>query len=253
MNELLIFEKLYSEFLFIFIRIVFFIAFAPVFSASQNLKLKIGVASTLTIMLMGIIPPGTLPNDGVQLAYFVLIESIIGISMAMVLKITFAITEIAGHAMSQAGGLSFAVTADPQNGAQIPVVGNFLSVIALLLFLSLDGIAFSLAAVANSFKDIYPGTLPSLSVIESVWKYSSTIFTTAFMIALPIVTAVTMANIAFGVMTRTAPQINILSIGLPISLSITLIMVLFGMEGFVYQMQQSLTDSLQFIYNMYGR
>ena len=57
------------------------------------------------------------------------------------------------------------------------------------------------------------------------------------MIALPIVTAVTMANIAFGIMTRTAPQVNILSIGLPISLSITLIMILVGMEGFIILMQ----------------
>lgn len=253
MNELLIFEKFYSEFLFIFIRIFFFIAFAPVFSATQNIKLKIGIATTLTVMTMGLVPPGTLPDDGVKLAYFALIESIIGVSMAMILKITFAITEVAGHAMSQAGGLSFAVSADPQNGAQIPVVGNFLSVVALLLFISMDGIGFSLAAISSSFKDIYPGEIPNISIFESIWRYSSTIFSTAFMIALPIVTAVTMANIAFGIMTRTAPQVNILSIGLPISLSITIVMILVGMEGFIVLMQEAFTESLTFIANMYGR
>lgn len=253
MNELLLIENLYAEFLFNFIRVFFFIAFSPIYSASRNVKVKIGAATTITVMLMMILPPGKIPDDALPLVWFVITEAIIGISLAMVLKIAFAVTEVAGHAMSQSGGLSFAVTADPQNGAQIPVLGNFLSVVAILLFLSMDGLGMAIHALTQTYRDLPPGNLPSISSIEAVWKYSSTIFTTSFLIALPIVTAVTMANLAFGIMTRTAPQINILAIGLPISLSITIIMVYFGMSGFADLMLELFKDSISLMGGLYGR
>lgn len=253
MNELLLIESLYAEFLFNFVRVFFFIAFAPVFSASKNIKLKIGAATTITVMLMMILPPGKIPSDALPLVWFVITEALIGLSLAMILKIAFAVTEVAGHAMSQSGGLSFAVTADPQNGAQIPVLGNFLSVVAILLFLSIDGLGMAIHGLTQTYRDLPPGNLPSLLSITAVWQYSSTIFTTSFLIALPIVTAVTMANLAFGIMTRTAPQINILAIGLPISLSITIIMVYFGMEGFVMLMQELFYEAITLMGGLYGR
>lgn len=253
MNELLALENLYAEFLFNFIRVFFFIAFAPIFSASKNIKLKIGTATAITVMLVTVMPPGNLPVGALPLVWFVITEAVIGLSIAMILKIAFAVTEVAGHAMSQSGGLSFAVTADPQNGAQIPVLGNFLSVVAILLFLSLDGLGMAIHALAQTYRDLPPGNLPSMESIEVVWKYSSTIFTTSFLIALPIVTAVTMSNLAFGIMTRTAPQINILAIGLPISLSITIIMVYFGMEGFVVLMTDLFNSTLSLMEGIYGR
>lgn len=253
MSELLFLENLYANFLFIFIRIFFFIAFSPVFSASQNIKLKVGIATAITIMLMPLVPFEKLPLDAYNLVFFVMTEAIIGIGMATILKIAFAVTEVAGHAMSQAGGLSFAVNADPQNGAQVPVIGNFLSILAMLLFLSLNGVPLSISALADSYFALSPGNMPSPNVIEAIWKYSSIIFSTAFIIALPVVTAVTMANIAFGVMTRTSPQINILAIGLPISLLITILVVNISVDHFVASMLVLFKDTLLFLGSMYGR
>lgn len=253
MNELLQIQNLYAEFLFNFVRVFFFIAFAPIFSASKNVKLKIGTATSITIMLMAVLPPGKIPEEAFTLVWFVITEALIGLSLAMILKIAFAVTEVAGHAMSQSGGLSFAVTADPQNGAQIPVLGNFLSVVAILLFLSMNGLGMVIHGLTQTYHDLPPGNLPSISSIEVIWKYSSTIFTTSFLIALPIVTAVTMSNLAFGIMTRTAPQINILSIGLPISLSITLIMVYFGMGGFIDLMTELFVNAISLMGGLYGR
>jgi len=253
MDELRILESFYSEFLFVFIRIMFFIGFGPVFSATQNLKVKIGLATAVTIMLMGIVDDGIIPSTPERIIIFAITEALIGISMALILKIAFAVTEVAGHAMSQAGGLSFAVTADPQNGVQIPVIGNFLSVLALLLYISMDGIPLSIEAMSLSYAQLPPGNFPSALSIAAVYEYSSVIFITAFMISLPIVTAVTMANLAFGIMTRTAPQINILAIGLPISLSITLVMVGVGLEGFMAIMVDLYAEALSFIGGLYGR
>lgn len=253
MSEILFLENLYANFLFIFIRIFFFIAFSPVFSASQNIKLKVGIATAVTIMLMPLIPFDGIPSDSYNLVFFVITESIIGVGMAMILKIAFAVTEVAGHAMSQAGGLSFAVNADPQNGAQVPVIGNFLSILAMLLFLSINGVPISISALSDSYLTLPPGSMPDISVIEGIWKYSSIIFSTAFMVALPVVTAVTMANIAFGVMTRTSPQINILAIGLPISLLITILVVNVSVEHFVVAMMDLFTNTLTFLGSMYGR
>jgi flagellar biosynthetic protein FliR len=251
LEDLLVIGEFFENFLYLFLRMVFFIGFMPVFSASKNIKLKIGIASTITVLLMGVIPPGVLPEEEYQIIWFTLTEALIGLGMAMVLKIAFAITEVAGHAMSQAGGLSFATTADPQNGTSIPVIGNFLSLIAMLLFLSLNGVGHSIEALSMSYLQLPPGNLPGSNVIQSIYEYSSIIFRSAFLIALPIVTAVTMANLAFGIMTRTAPQINILAIGLPISLSITLIMVSVGMDGFVYYMTDIFDQTIVFMRVMY--
>jgi len=81
MSELLFLENLYANFLFIFIRIFFFIAFSPVFSASQNIKLKVGIATAITIMLMPLVPFEKLPLDAYNLVFFVMTEAIIGIGM----------------------------------------------------------------------------------------------------------------------------------------------------------------------------
>ncbi len=253
MDELLILESFYNNFLFVFIRIFFFIAFAPVFSASQNVKVKIGLATAVSVLTMGVIPTGNIPDLPINLIFFVISEAVIGIGMAMVLKIVFAITEVAGHAMSQAGGLSFAVNADPQNGVQVPVIGNFLSILTMLLFLSLHGLPISIKALSESYLSIPPGLWPDISMIESIWRYSSVIFKTAFLVSLPIVTAVTMANIAFGIMSRTSPQVNILAIGMPISLSITLLMVLYGLETYVHIMVSIFDDTFSFLFNLYKK
>lgn len=253
MEELLILESFYNNFLFIFVRIFFFIAFSPVFSASQNIKVKIGLATAVTILTMGVIPSGKIPDLPLNLIFFIISEAVIGIGMAMVLKIVFAITEVAGHAMSQAGGLSFAVNTDPQNGVQVPVIGNFLSILTMLLFLSIHGLPISIKAISESYLSITPGLWPDLNMIESIWKYSSIIFKTAFLVSLPIITAVTMANIAFGIMSRTSPQVNILAIGMPISLSITLLMVYYGLESYVDIMVNIFDDTLSFLFNIYKK
>ena len=252
MYEVVAFQNLFSEFMYLFIRVAAFLSIAPVFASNSNVRLRIGIAVAMTIMVFGVVERNTVPGGVMELMFFITSEVLIGLSMAMILKIAFSVTEVAGHAMSQSGGLSFAVSADPQNGTQIPVIGNFLSVVAILIFLSLNGLTLSIGALAHSFDVLKPGEFPAIETIEVIWKYSSTIFSTAFIIALPVITAVTMSNLAFAIMTRSAPQVNILSIGLPISLTITLIMVMYSMEGFSLNMIELFENTLNLVSSIYG-
>ena len=204
-------------------RILGFVGAAPVFgnnAVPRRVKLVVGLAVT-----MGVLPVVTAtPPEAIDSWAGILIlfqQTLIGIAMGLVLRVVFAALDLMGEIISLQMGLSFATFFDPVAGGQTAVVGEFLTLIATLVFLSLNGHLLMIDALARSFEWLpVNATLPHKGGWLVLARFGASIFASGLLMALPIVTALLITNIALGVLTRAAPQLNLFAIGFPITLTV---------------------------------
>ena len=204
-------------------RILGFLGAAPVFgnnAVPRRIKLMVGLAVTLGLMLVvPSVPQAALDSwSGLLL---IVQQTLIGIAMGLVLRVVFAALDLMGEIISLQMGLSFATFFDPIAGGQTAVVGEFLTLLATLVLLSLNGHLLMLDALARSFEWLpVSATLPHRGGWMILVRFGASIFASGLLMALPVVTALLITNIALGVLTRAAPQLNLFAIGFPITLTV---------------------------------
>ena len=225
---------LLGAYLWPFFRIASMLSIAPVFSiASAPIQARLLLALALTVLVVPALP--SVPQVEPLSAEGLLITAqqvLIGLAMGFSLKLVFAALITAGQLTSTGMGLGFAAVVDPSNGVQVPVLSQFYNIVGTLLFLALNGHLIALQVLTESFHSLPIGG-GGLSV-ASAWDlviWGSWIFIGAVLIALPAVAAILVVNIAFGVMTRAAPQLNIFAVGFPIMMTLGFALVLFTLPS----------------------
>ncbi|MGB2832403.1 MAG: flagellar biosynthetic protein FliR [Methylotenera sp.] len=214
-------------------RVLGFIAVAPIFShTSIPNQVKLGFGIMLTLMVMPIMPP--LPQFEIFSFYGLLIlveQLIIGLAIGFSMRLVFAAIDVAGQLIGMTMGLGFASFFDPNSHGQSTAISQFLMLLTMLIFLSLDGHLLMVTAVANSFTTM-PIALNSTGIQPmKIVTWAETMFSTGLLLSLPAVTALLMTNMALGILTRTAPQLNLFGIGFPITLSMGLLIILLTLPG----------------------
>ena len=226
-----------------FARLLALISIAPVLShATIPARVKISLAILVTLVIAPALPPPPASALVSWNAIILLAQQIgIGLAMGFTLRLIFAAVEMAGDLVGLQMGISFATFIDPQNSTQTPLIGSFLGIVASLVFLSIDGHLILLAAVSESFR-VFPvgGDTASLASLKNIVRLGSVVFSIALHIALPALTAMLVCNVALGVLMRAAPQLNLLSIGFPITLLAGLWTLAAGMPWMTHAMQSYL-------------
>jgi len=159
-------------------------------------------------------------------------QLLIGAAMGLLVLIVFNAVTMAGESIAISMGLGFALMNDPQNGAQVPVVSQFYVVLATLLFLSLDGHHAILMLLFASFQLMPVGVSLGADSFWIILNWGATIFYGALAIALPALTAMLTVNIIMGIITRAAPQLNIFSVGFPITMTVGFFAIMLSLETF---------------------
>jgi len=212
---------LMERFLLPFIRLGALFVAAPFFGAvTVPVRVRIILAIAVTVILLPLLgDTGTVELVSAEGMLLILQQVAVGLGMGLVLQFVVAAVVMAGHAVATAMGLSFASSVDPQNGTQVTVLGQFYLILSTLFFLAIDGHLRLLELLAMSF-DVFPvmSFVLDAAFFSEVVLYSAQIFVTGTLLALPVMVGVLLINIGFGVMTRAAPQLNIFSIGFPMSL-----------------------------------
>lgn len=212
-----------AMFLWPFVRILAILATDPVFgNRSVPARVKIGLAGVMAVLVAPTLdmPPPVEPGSAAGLlilAKEVLIGSAIGFSM----RVVFTAVEMAGHLAGLGMGLGFATFYDPQNSAQMPIVAQFTSLLAILMFLAINGHQMVILTLAESFQVLPVGSAGHApQAWHAVALWGGEIFRVGVLLSLPVVTALLMTNLSIGVMTRAAPQLNIFAVGFPITLMV---------------------------------
>jgi flagellar biosynthesis protein FliR len=219
-----------------FLRLSALLLAAPMFSASSvPVRFRILLAVVVAGLIAPLIPVPALVDpfsaDGVLLMAR---EVLIGVAMGFVLQLVFGAIVVAGETLAMSMGLGFAMSIDPQNGVQVPVISQFSLVIATLLFFAIDGHLLLFTAFVDSFQVLPVGSpLFSMDMLSRVALLGSTLFASALVLALPALTAVLMTNIAFGVITRSAPQLNIFAVGFPVTILVGFVFLFLGLPTFI--------------------
>ncbi len=208
-------------FIWPFVRILALLSTDPIFgNRAVPGRIKIGAAILLTLVLIPTLGPPPPVELGSASGMLILMQQIIiGVAMGLVMRIVFSAVEMAGNLAALQMGLGFATFFDHFSAAQVPVIGQFTGLLAILMFLSTNGHFVVLTALSESFYTL-PITAQPLSAQgwRTVAEWGGEIFRAGVWISLPIVAALLITNLALGIMTRAAPQLNIFAVGFPLTI-----------------------------------
>jgi flagellar biosynthetic protein FliR len=213
---------------------------APVFSnRGVSVRVRLAIGMGVAVAVLPVMPPmpQVPPGSGLGLAIFAQ-QIFIGIAIGFVMRIVFAAVDMAGALIGMQMGLSFAIFFDPDAGGQTAVLSDFLNLLATLIFLAINGHLLMVDILVRSFE-----WLPvSTAVVDAGgWGFLAragvTVFSAGLLLSLPIIAILLIANIALGVLTRAAPQLNLFAVGFPITLTAGFIGVLLVMTNFAPVLQ----------------
>lgn len=144
----------------------------------------------------------------------------IGLATGFTMRLVFAAVQSAGEIIGLQMGLSFATFFDRSAGGQTMVLGSFLNVVAMLIFLAMDGHLAMLATLVDSFNSLPIGGTPlSGQGWLAVARAGGTIFSSGLLLALPLIAALLTLNLAMGILNRASPQLSIFAVGFPVTLA----------------------------------
>ena len=238
---------------FPFVRVGACLMVAPMFGARfVPTRARVVLAAAITALVAPLTPAtGIAPFSG---AGFVVVaqQVLIGVALGFALQVVFDALGLAGQLLANSMGLSFAFNVDPLRGSSTAALGQLYIILATLVFLALGGHLALIEVLVDGFRPMPIGaSLPS----EGLWAivlWGGTLFSGAISIALPGVTALLIVNLAFGVMSRAAPSLNLFAVGFPISLVVGLVVVLAGMGPLVAGISQLIGQGLKFLRDLSG-
>jgi flagellar biosynthetic protein FliR len=217
-----------------FIRIGACFMVAPAFGALFiPARLRLVLAGAVAFLVAPLIPQPT-GIVAFSLAGIVVTaqQVLIGVTLGFALQILFDAVSMGGQLLANSMGLSFAFNVDPMRGTGTPALGQLYALLVMLTFLTLDGHLALIEVLVEGFRTLPIGeTSFSDQGLWAIIGWGTQIFSGALAVALPGITALLIVNIAFGVMSRAAPTLNLFAVGFPISLVFGLLIVLVGLPS----------------------
>ena len=222
-----------AAFFYPMVRILALLAAAPPFSnAAVPIRIKLILGLAISLALVPALPalPPISPGSGEGMLILGQ-QMLIGMAMGFAMRLTVAAIDYAGEAIGLQMGLGFATFYDPDNTSQTPVVSEFLSLLGLLVLLSINGHLMIMATLAHSFT-VLPivGTSLAAGSWSNFAHAGAVIFSSGLILALPVIAALLITNVALGVLTRAAPQLNLFAVGFPITLIAGFVMLILSLS-----------------------
>jgi flagellar biosynthesis protein FliR len=237
-----------------FVRIGACFMVAPAFGAvAVPPRMRIVLAGAVALLVAPLVTvPDVTPLSAAG-AVITIQQVVIGAALGFSLQILFEAVSLGGELLANSMGLSLAFNLDPQNGASTPTVGQLYMILVTLIFLVLDGHLALIRTLVDGFRTLPIGTSGlGAAGLWSVVNWGSQLFSGALAVALPGVTALLIANLAFGVVSRAAPTLNIFSVGLPLSLVFGLVAIIAGLPTLESSFIRLLAATLDFLRRLSG-
>lgn len=223
-----------GEFFWPYFRILALLSVAPILgSRAIPVSVKILTAFFITAVIAPVIPHASNVAPASAEGILIVVQQvIIGLAMGLATRLVFSSMEMAGHIAGLQMGLGFATFFDPQNGTQLPLMGQFISIFATLLFLSMNGHLIMISALTESFYTLPVGQPMADGSFKALALAGGRIFAWGVQLALPVIAALMLVNVALGVLTRAAPQLNIFAVGFPLTLGVGFIILALSIPTF---------------------
>jgi flagellar biosynthetic protein FliR len=223
-----------SQLFWPFVRIGACFMVAPAFGALFiPPRVRIVLAGAVAFLVAPLIPQPTGIVAFSLAGIIVTIQQVIvGVALGFALQILFDAVSMGGQLLANSMGLSFAFNVDPMRGTGTPALGQLYALLVMLTFLALDGHLALIEMLVQGFRTLPIGEAGL--TVESIWmlvEWGTQIFAGALAVALPGITALLIVNLAFGVMSRAAPTLNLFAVGFPITLVFGLVIIMVGLPA----------------------
>lgn len=188
-----------------------------------------------TLLLVPVLPPAPIVSIFSWSGFVMVVhEVLIGITLGFALQVVLHVFILAGQFIAMKMGLGFAAMNDPSSGVSTTIMSQFYLLLSTLLFLSVNGHLVVLQLMIDSFTS-FPigGEGFDRSSFLAIVQLGSWMFSAALLIALPLFTSLMIVNMSFGVMSRSAPQMNVFTVGFPITLVFGLALMWFSLGNFL--------------------
>ena len=241
----------------LFIRVSGLLISSPIFGRKNIPNVfKIGFCLILTLVFItGLPEPAAYPMYRNLLEYSLVSvkELLFGVAMGFVLTTMFNVIMTAGAIMDYQIGYSMASIYDPQDNTQTPVTGTLFNVMLLISFFLMDGHLKLIEILFRTVKAVPIGTVvPVPEIMFAAIQTISTAFVFSVMVAMPVLAAGIVLEIALGAMIKTVPQMNMFVVGIPIKIIIGLIMLILTVTIFADFSKGIFSKAFEYIELMFG-
>ena len=243
-------EAWVAQAFFPFVRIGACLMVAPIFGARfVPARARLLLAVAVTALVLPLLPPTPVRPLSIEGVVITIHQVLIGAASGFVLMVAFDALAMGGQLLANGMGLGFAFNVDPLRGTGTAVLGQFYMVLVTLTFLALDGHVALIATLVESFRRLPIGAAPTAETWWTVAAWGTQLFAGALRVALPGMTALLVANLAFGVVSRAAPTLNLFAVGFPAMILFGLAIVLFGLPA----VQTGFVESIDAAFELLGR
>lgn len=244
----------FGFFLLVLVRVSGIFIMAPIFG-SRNIpaQVKAGVALMFTLVLFPLVFQSgiQLPEQLFPYVSLLISELFVGWVIGFVCSLLFSAVQMAGQVVDTQIGFGMVNIMDPQSGQQVPLIGNFKYILALLVFLITNSHHLLLAALFNSFQMIpvtgvvFHGVITEL-IVDMVWG----VFAIALKISFPVSISLLLTDIALGILARTMPQMNIFVVGMPLKIIVGIFILSLVMPFYILFLEVAFNGMFNDIYRI---
>jgi flagellar biosynthesis protein FliR len=239
-----------GQFFWPFLRILGLFAAAPAFSSvTIPVRAKVALAFVVTVVVAGTLPQAAPLDFSWATAVLAVEQVLVGVAIGFAMQLTLAAMALAGEFVGLQMGFGFASLFDIQSGFQVPVMSNFFGLVALLLFLALNGHLVLLGILVRSFTvvPIAAGSGITVDGWRSLVGAGAALFQMGFWLALPVIAVLLVTHLAVGFVSRVAPQFNVMSVGFSVFMWVGLAAVIAVLPFFVPAIEHIIENGLSLI------
>ena len=223
-------------FFLVFLRVGAILFTIPVFesrSIPHLFKLALAFAVSLILFPMLDLNPDPLAGSIFTLGIGAAGEILLGLVIGFSVKLIFAGIQLAGQMAGYQMGMAIANVMDPAESQQIPILAQFNNLIALLIFLSINAHYWFIRALTQSYRAVPPLHVHfDGSLIEHLIQLSGKMFVISIQIGAPVIAALLVTTVAFGLVARTVPQMNVFIVAMPLKIGVGLLFLGFSLPYF---------------------
>ena len=224
---------------------------APPFSSAMvppraRLVVAVGIAIGLSpLALHG----QSIPADAVTIVGLALKEVVIGLAFALCIACLFAAVDAAGSMIDTQMGFNFGSLVNPVDGTQSGSMSQLYAMVGVLVFIVIDGPAWVIRGLSRTYELVPMLSMPSIGKLTAAVSSAFIgIFPAALEVAAPVLLALVLTDVAFGVVSRVVPQLNIFAVGFPAKIIVGLLVVAAALpfmgSWFYDQLQHSVETGL---------
>ena len=244
------------QYMFAMLRIGAFLMASPAFGGRfVPVQVRIVATAVLAIPVMagGVALPAPADLAGLAAVPLILNELALGLVAGLVLGILFGAASLAGDRIAATAGLGFAAQFDPGAGGQTPVVAQLFGLFLTMVFLSGDGHLSAIRIVLESYVALPPGAeIDFARLIGAGLTAGGRMFALGLMVMLPVVSVLLLLNLAVGVVTRSAPTLNIFAFGFPLTMTATLLLLYLTTPGTAAALEEVVHEALEILHLILG-